>query len=203
MATDFKTDGMCPPISTFELVAEPGHLAGEASEMVERTIAGQSAYAIMPGDRGRRTARFWRAVQADASGGFRDSAEQAVAGFAAGVATWVAKAAWAATTDLPAALRAYLGAGPRPAAEVLAALAADGVSHDRVSRAVMRMGVNRWKTGLAGGWKRALPEGGEESSGTTGVEEREGPGKPEERKDWNALRSSRPMLKCPGLRERA
>jgi hypothetical protein len=157
-----------PTTSAFELMAELGRLAGESVELLERRISSGPVFMVMPVDRSRCTAPFWRAVQADPTGGFWDSAEQAVVGFAAGVAGWVAKAELEAATGLPAALRARLQAGPQPAAEVLAAFAANGISSDRLGRAARRMGVKRFKTGMAGGWMWALPlegsEGGAKSA---------------------------------------
>lgn len=155
-------------ISTFELVAELGRHIGEPVELVERTIQGRPAFAVMPSDRSRRTAPFWRAVQADPTGGFYDSPEQAVVGFAAGAATWVARAALEAATGLPDALRARLEAGPQPAAEVLAAFAANGISRDRVGRAARRMGVVRTKSpSMTGGWWWALPPEGSKGGAPT------------------------------------
>ncbi len=63
-------------------------------------------------------------------------------------------------------LRGVLADGPQPAKAVMAMARAAGYSCDQVQRAARRLGVERRKDGMAGGWRWALPspEGSSEGS---------------------------------------
>jgi putative DNA primase/helicase len=71
-----------------------------------------------------------------------------------------------ASDDVAGFLRGVLADGPKPAKAVAAEASGAGYSRDQVQRAARRLGVERRKDGMAGGWRWALPspEGGSEGS---------------------------------------
>jgi putative DNA primase/helicase len=68
--------------------------------------------------------------------------------------------------DVVGFLRGVLKDGPQPAKAVMAEGSGAGYSRDQLQRAARRIGVDRRKDGMAGGWRWALPspEGGSEGS---------------------------------------
>jgi hypothetical protein len=141
--------------------AELSQLVDHDVELLGRpTSTGQTLYLVMPKDRSRLQARFWRAVQSSDSMGIWSSPEAAVVAFAAGVHAWRAARSPMDGGDIESALTKRLELGPVAAADVLGEFAGMGVSVHRVGRIARRIGVIRRKSGMRGGWTWFQPEGG-------------------------------------------
>ena len=139
------------------LLAELALVVGESVKLAECSFCGRPAFMVVPTAPGRTTAGFWRAVQADPSGGIWDAPEQAVIAFSAGAKGWLAIASGKAATGLENSLRTRLASGPVPAYRLIAEFATAGISRHQLWRAARRLGVNRRKPGWAAGWVWELP----------------------------------------------
>jgi len=115
---------------------------------------------VMPLDSRMRQDPFWLEVLRSPLPVCWPTPQQALVGFAASVATWVAASRRGGLVDPAKALLETLAGGPLPAADVYRSLAAAGFSHDGVDRAARRMGIVRRKAGMTGPWLWALPAEG-------------------------------------------
>lgn len=133
-------------------------LVGEPARLVEhRLLSGASAWLVMPAQRGRIDAPFWKAVRADASGGVWYDASEALQRFSEGVSRWMTEAAANSPSSAAELLRQLLAQGEAPVAELKKVARDRGVSASRLDRAARRIGVVRSKGGLRSGWTWALP----------------------------------------------
>ena len=133
-------------------------LVGHAVRLVTVDRPAGAITTVAPVDVRMRQAPFWQAALVSPLPMAWPSAEQAVVGFAASVATCVAAGKRGGRLDPKTALLDRLAGGPLPAADLYCTLAAAGISRDQADRAARRIGVVRRKAGMRGPWVWGLPD---------------------------------------------
>jgi len=132
-------------------------LVGHAVRLVTLERSTGSITTVAPVDRDLRRGPLWATYLASPLPTAWQTPEQALVGFAAIAKALVAASLRDQSLDPEKALHDHLATGPRPATELLASLAAAGISKDRADRAARRIGIVRRKAGMAGPWLWALP----------------------------------------------
>jgi hypothetical protein len=143
--------------STGQLLAEIGRLIDCEVELVARSTATGLVFLIAPVDRKRLRSVYWGLVRTDPCAGIWKSPEAALVGFSARCLGWAA----AARRQSPRAVERFVVeqvdlVGGASATQVRQAARQAGISDSALHRAAARVGVQRRKLGMRGGWVWSL-----------------------------------------------
>jgi hypothetical protein len=140
-----------------QLLAEISRLIDCEVELVERPTAYGSVFLIAPVDRKRLRSVFWDLVRADPCGGIWTSPEAALVGFTAHCLAWATAPRRQSPRDVERFVIAQVGLMGGPSAtQVRQAARQAGISDSALHRAAARVGVQRSKLGMRGGWVWSL-----------------------------------------------
>lgn len=156
---DRRACNLIPPrLATDQLLAEISRLIHCEVELVARSTASGMVFLLAPVDRKRLRSVFWDMVRADPCAGVWKSPEATLVGFSAGCLGRAAAARWQSPRDIERFVIAQVGLMGGASANHVPPPAARqaGISDSALHRAAARVGVQRRKLGMRGGWTRSL-----------------------------------------------
>jgi hypothetical protein len=144
-------------LTTAQILAEIRLLIDCELELVFRSTASGPVFLIAPVDRRRLRSVFWELVRADPCAGIWKSPEAALVGFSARCLGWAAAARRQSPRDVERFVVEQVGLmGGASATQVRKAARQAGISDSALHRAAARVGVQRRKLGMRGGWVWSL-----------------------------------------------
>jgi hypothetical protein len=144
--------------TTGQVLAEIGRLIDCEVELVARSTANGMVFLIAPVDRKRLRSVYWGLVRADPCAGVWKSPEAALVGFLSRCLGWAAAARRQSPRDVERFVieQVCVSPGGAPALQVRQAAREAGISDSALHRAAARVGVQRRKLGMRGGWVWSL-----------------------------------------------
>ena len=140
-----------------QLLAEIGRLIDCEVELVARSTANGMVFLIAPVDRKRLRSIFGDLVRVDPCAGIWKSPEAALVDFSARCLGWAAAARRQSPRDVERFVVEQVGLmGGASATQVRKAARQAGISDSALHRAAARVGVQRRKLGMRGGWVWSL-----------------------------------------------
>ncbi len=139
------------------LRTEIGRPIGCEVELTLRQTAAGPVFLIAPVDRNRLRSAFWGSVRPDPCAGIWKCPEAAPVGFSARCLGWVAAARRRSPRDVERFVVEQVGLqGGASANQIQQAARQAGSSDSALNRAAARVGVQRRKLGMRGGWVWSL-----------------------------------------------
>jgi hypothetical protein len=157
-------------LATDQLLTEIGRLIDCEVELVTRPSTAGPAFLVVPVERKHLRSVFWELVRADPCAGIWKSPEAALVGFSARCLDWAATARRQSPMDVERFVIEQLDcSGSAAAAQIQEAARKAGITGSALHRAATRLGVQRRKQGMRGGWMWVLETKTKAQSSTRGM----------------------------------